>query len=51
MLYKMITNARNKWFESKECTVKEIIQYMVDKDERLSNRCNKNLFVFKNQVQ
>lgn len=33
MIFQMITRARNKWFDSKNCTVNELIDYMVSKGE------------------
>ena len=33
MLYKMITKARDYWFASNDCTVKELVNYMYDKGE------------------
>lgn len=33
MLYKMITKARDEWFNSDDCTVKELVNYMYNKGE------------------
>jgi len=33
MIFQMITSARNRWFNSKDCTVNELIDYMVAKGE------------------
>ena len=33
MLFKMINKARDKWFQSNDCTVQELIDYMYNKGE------------------
>lgn len=33
MFYKMIEKKRNKWYDSEECTVMPLIQYMIEKGQ------------------
>ena len=33
MFYKMITTARDTWYESSACTIKSVIEYIVSKRE------------------
>lgn len=50
MFYKMIDAAREKWYKSKECTVNNIIDYIVATGQMRDAQIEayKNIFIFKN---